>query len=82
MSAMDAIGAKVIASCDDAKRTRIVQVGTGFSTQNAHTLTIGVGTCEKVERKKEARTVWEQALKVDPSFEAPRRNIEEMLGTI
>lgn len=49
MTSMDAIGATVTARCDENVRTRVVQVGTGFSTQNAHTQTIGVGACEKVD---------------------------------
>ena len=45
----DAIGARVTARCAGQPFTRIVQVGTGFATQNAHAITLGVGACEKID---------------------------------
>jgi len=48
----DAIGARVTATCAGKPFTRVIQVGTGFATQNAHTVTMGVGACEKIDELK------------------------------
>jgi len=44
-----AIGAQVTASCAGHKITRVVAAGSGFATEDAHTLTIGTGECEKLD---------------------------------
>lgn len=48
-SSTDAIGAQVTATCGDRKVTRLVTAGTGFAAQDSHTMTIGLGACEKVD---------------------------------
>lgn len=45
-----AVGAVVTARCGKTLHTQLVQVGTGFSTQNARALPLGLGDCPRVSQ--------------------------------
>ncbi len=46
----DGTGATVTVTCGGRSITRAMQMGAGFATQNSRALTIGVGSCETVEK--------------------------------